>query len=330
MALVVTHMSSLELWRAMSNLRMLGSARELPLASSSAVGSAGSVKPTAAEIETLMGSCGFLSSPIHLSVAFASKRFRGKRVVCHVSPHMSELPRGSFARMGKDAFLAAPSLAFVQAAEQLSFSRLIELSFELCGAYRLDPQRPGGFSSANPLTSIEALRRRTQCLQGERGANEAIRALSYALDGSASPMETKLAMLLCLPKCLGGYGLPWPQMNHRIDMSGRSRKAASKDYYACDLFWPDCQIAVEYDSDAFHTGSERIASDASRRNALLARGVTVITITKRQVLDKKELDRTAASLAKALGKRQRAGRQDWTSRQLQLRSELLDFRVRWV
>lgn len=328
MTLVVTHMSSLEIWRAESGLRAFGGSRELPLASSSAVDAASRVKPTAAEIEALRRSYGFLSAPVHLVVPSASSRFRGKQVVCHVNPHMAEFPRGSFARMGKSSFLAVPSLAFVQLAEQLSFPQLIEVAFELCGAYRLDSQQPSGFLPAKPLASVEALRRRAHCLRGTRGANEALRALAYALDGSASPMETKLAMLLSLPKCLGGYGLPQPKMNCRIDVGGQSRKAAAKDYYVCDLFWPGRQIAVEYDSDAFHTGSERIASDAGRRNALLARGVTVVTITKRQVLDKRELDRAAASLAKALGRRQRAGRQDWTSKQLQLRASLLSFRTR--
>lgn len=327
MTLVVTHMSSLEIWRAESGSCAFGGSREFPFASSGAVAAAGRVKPTVAEIEALLSSHGFLSLPVHLSVSSASSRFRGKRVVCHVNPRMAEFPRGSFARMGKSTFLAVPSLTFIQLAEQLPFPQLIEVAFELCGTYRLDPRRSGGFLSGKSLASVETLRRRAQCLQGTRGANEALRALAYALDGSASPMETKLAMLLSLPKCLGGYGLPRPKMNYRIDIGGQSRKAASKGYYVCDLFWPGRQIAVEYDSDAFHTGSERIASDASRRNALLAQGVTVVTITKRQVFDKRELDRAAASLAKALGKRQRAGRQDWTSKQLQLRTSLLNFRM---
>lgn len=328
MTLVVTHISALEIWRAASSLPAFPSACVWPLVSSRAVASAASVKPTAEEIAAFEGNHDGLSFPVHLSVVTVFDRYRNKRTSYHVSLHMAELPRGSFVRMEDGVFLGAPALVFVQLAERLSLARAIELGFELCGTYRLDSRQMCGFSPGAPLLSACALRRRVQSLKGVRGSEKALRALAYVRDNSASPMESRLAMLLCLPRRLGGYGLPQPQMNYRIDVGARSHKAASKDYYVCDLFWPDAKIAVEYDSDLFHTGSERIANDASRRNALLAQGVTVVTLTKRQVLNKQELDRAASLLAKALGKRQRAGRRDWTNQQLSLRAELLDFRAR--
>lgn len=327
MTLVVTHISSLEIWRTASSQPVFPGLCDWPIASSCAVASAASIKPTAEEIAVFERSCGLLSLPVHLSAPTVFDRYRNKKVSCHVNLHMAELPKGSFVRMGDGVFLGTPALTFVQLAERAPFARLVELGFELCGTYRLDYRQTQGFSFGEPLLSVGVLRRRVRSLKGARGSDKALRALAYVRDRSASPMETKLAMLLCLPRRLGGYGLPQPQMNYRIDIGERSRKAAAKGYYVCDLFWPEARVAVEYDSDLFHTGSEHIANDAGRRNALLAQGVTVVTLTRRQVLNKRELDRAAALLAKALGKRQRAGQCDWTSQQLRLRAELLDFRT---
>lgn len=51
------------------------------------------------------------------------------------------------------------------------------------------------------------------------------------------------------------------------------------------MFWPEANVAIEYDSDLEHTGSARIAEDAQRRNDLTALGITTITATREQVMD---------------------------------------------
>lgn len=240
---------------------------------------------------------------------------------------MLELPRKSFIQLEDHVLLSAPALVFVQLSETLPLAHLIELGFEICGTYRLVPQLTQGFLPCMPLSSVDKMKAHIRDLQGLRGKKRALQALSYVLEGSASPMESKLAVLLCLPRRLGGYGLPQPRMNYRIDIGRRLRKTASKKYYVCDLYWTESRVAVEYDSDLFHTASEHIASDASKRNALAAQGITVITVTKRQILNKQELDRVAAALAKALGMRQRNRCSNWANSQMKLRTELLDFRA---
>lgn len=84
-------------------------------------------------------------------------------------------------------------------------------------------------------------------------------------------------------------------------------------------------MAVEYDSDAYHTGAERIASDASRRNALSYLGNAVVTVTRAQVLDCDGMDKTARAIAKLLGKRLRFDDRTWKPARLALRRELLSF-----
>ncbi len=57
------------------------------------------------------------------------------------------------------------------------------------------------------------LRRRNPSL---RGAAKAAKALRYVADNSASPRETKKAILLGLPMMYGGYGLGIPRMNYEV------------------------------------------------------------------------------------------------------------------
>ena len=60
------------------------------------------------------------------------------------------------------------------------------------------------------------------------GKAKAKRALKYVIDGSLSPMETMVYMLLCLPVMLGGYGLPKPEMNSIIELDEEKSKEYNK------------------------------------------------------------------------------------------------------
>ena len=178
----------------------------------------------------------------------------------------------------------------------------------MCGRYSLPvagdvelPER--GFYNRLPLISIKKLTAFITSMPGFKGSKKATRALRYILDGSASPMETKLSMLLTLPYQLGGFGLPKPEMNARIVPRKADRRTTSKEFYICDLFWPDKGIAVEYDSNQFHTGSTHITDDARKRNTLTAMGVRVISVTAQQIFDNDEFERAARVIAKRLGKR---------------------------
>lgn len=140
---------------------------------------------------------------------------------------------------------------------------------------------------------------------------------------SASPRESTLAELITLPCHRGGSGIENPEMNAVIPISSSNRWATDRSSFRCDLLWRDQGVAVEYDSTLCHTGAERIANDASRRNALESLGLTVVTATWRHVTNYKEYNRFARILAKHLGTRIRPNCPDYPNRQLALRSELL-------
>jgi len=185
---------------------------------------------------------------------------------------------------------------------------LIELGYEMCGSYSLpvagDQKTPGrGFYNRLPLSNIKKLTEFIASMPGFKGRKKAARALRFILDGSASPMETKLSILLTLPYKLGGFGLPMPELNVRIKPRKTDRRTTGKEFYVCDLFWPDKDVAVEYDSNLFHTGSAHITDDSKKRNALKAMGIGVITVTTQQIYDNSEFEMAARTIAKDLDKR---------------------------
>lgn len=130
------------------------------------------------------------------------------------------------------------------------------------------------------------------------GVKAAKRASSYLIKGSASPMESLLSMLLCLPPSLGGFGLPRPELNYPIETN-----EGSVAMRRCDLCWPDQRFALEYDSDTFHSDASKLHLDSSRRSALEKAGIHVVSVTKNQVFDRGQLFNLATIASKRLGKR---------------------------
>ncbi|MCL2529664.1 MAG: endonuclease domain-containing protein [Coriobacteriia bacterium] len=247
-----------------------------------------------------------LAPPLHVMLSKPSTRKLPKEIMQHV--FKGETPAGSFVKAKEGHMVSTPEFCFLQLANQLPLPRLIQLGYELCGVYSIplagDTKVPKcGFYKRKPLTNVRALLTFVERIPGVNGHKNALLALRYILDGSASPMETKLAMLLTLPYNKGGYGFFFPKLNYRITPSKAVKKSASKDYYECDLFWPDYDLAVEYDSDAHHTGKKNIAADSKKRNALALMGITVITVTKEQIYSRTELEKVARILANHLDKR---------------------------
>lgn len=311
MEILLTGISALECWRFAAHVRRLPRTLELRRALD---------KPHACDLRALKEQgFGFLSLPIHLLVPEANMRCRHQAVASHVSADACRMA----ARMGEGVFAVPPEECFLELARYFPFPYLVETGFELCGQYARAVGEFDAQVKRPPITSVAKL---TAFLEGQGsvpGVRAARRALSYILDGSMSPMETVDVELLCLPVKLGGYALPFPQMNGVISVEARHRSHVRKPYYLCDLYWPEARFAIEYDSSLHHTGAARIAEDASRRIDLAYLGVEVATLTQRQAFDRREMDRIAQLLAKRLGVRLRMERIDPAGAQGSLRNQLL-------
>ncbi len=217
----------------------------------------------------------------------------------------------------------------MQMAQQLPFQKTVELGFELCGTYvsndnlmRVDSDDSAKYGR-RPLTSIDALKCFIDVKKGMSGTRIARVALLYLVENSASPMETICVMLLCLPTCYGGYGIPLPALNWKNRMGAKKQRWAGKSHYKFDLYWPEAGLVVEYDSNERHTGSARIGNDAIRRDITSTMRDSFIVITNNQIRNTAAFDAVAHIIAAELGYRIRTERSDIAKRRSELRGLLL-------
>lgn len=300
-----------------SSIECLRSVAQRP-SSTRAVPTAGH-KPTGKRVRELHLERFGISEPVHLTVAEAADRGQAGFIRCHVAE--LTMPHRSFVKLEEGLYVDSPELCFVRGGIEFSVVKLIRWGFEMCGSYSLSDDDPHGFFSREPLTSVDALQRYLSRASGLRGVKRAVRAMPYVMDGSASPMETRLVMLLCLPPRLGGYGLPRPVLNLELDETRRSPDGRG---LACDLLWPEFGFAVEYDSDLFHNEKPKISKDSIRRSSLGLMGYDVLTVAREQVLDARELDKVANILADRMGRILNARRSDAMTRRFALRREIFD------
>lgn len=327
MEAVLSHNSALEYWRTHRDVKANDAAKlrrkSVPT----------SHPDTSAFREALPSG---LSYPVSLLVGRQKARWKSKTVRPRV--YSGQTPDWSFVYIGEGLSVSSPPFCFFQMAGELPLIKLIELGLEFCGTYSLPlmDMYESGIEGAEandqttynhpPLTSTNALKTFVKRMEGVNGQKKALRALRYITDGSGSPMETKLYMLLTLSHKLGGYGLPMPKLNKRIDPGKAARhrlQGKGKPYYKCDLFWPETNLAVEYDSKTYHTNEERIMEDAKRRRELDAIGIGVETVTGSQILSATEFEIVARQIARKLCKQLRYWNPQNKKKQRELRRQLL-------
>ena len=268
-----------------------------------------------------------LALPLHVMVGKDDARRTRKTMKVHM--FTGQTPEGCFVRIDDGIIVSSPEFCFLQMANLLPLAGLIELGYELCGTYSIpaagDPNVPErGFHIRRPLTSAKRLAAFLDRMPGAKGHQNAVKAAHHILEGSASPMETKLSIILTLPYRLGGFGFPSPELNRRVVPSKTDKRFSSKESYVLDLFWPSHGFAVEYDSAIFHTGQKQIANDLKKKNALAMMDITVVSVTKQQLYGLGEFRKTAGAIAKCLGKRLKCDKPGFADAHSGLRRLLLD------
>lgn len=187
--------------------------------------------------------------------------------------------------------------------KDLRLIRLAQLAMEFCGTYRLPvpPQAEASYDCPQ-LTGVSAIQTFLDAVPPANGYKHTggpkslITALPWVMERSRSPFETALALMLTLPVELGGYGLPQPVLNDRLDEPGVI------DLHP-DFLWRVARLVVEYDSNEFHAaaGADKVDADIERANRLRAAGFTVLEATPGIVLNLQKLDAFALQVSKLLG-----------------------------
>ena len=240
-----------------------------------------------------------------------------------VSSCSAALPKGSLLRVAKGVFVCSPELAFLrEAGRGVDDVELLELGFELCGIYCSELTGPDGRYGAEPLATARALgsfARRNERLQG---AARARRLAELVADRSASPRETKLALLVGLPLAKGGSGLGMPLMNHEVVANRQASLVAQRTSFRCDLCWPAHRVDVEYQSRLIHANEASRIADSQREKALRVMGWRVVAVTNEELDNVAGFEVIARMLRKELGKDPRIRLADYYERRLALRAQL--------
>ncbi|MGN0077945.1 MAG: DUF559 domain-containing protein [Coriobacteriales bacterium] len=273
-----------------------------------------------------------ITSPVHASVPSANSIRRQKSLVCHLG--QGKLPGTGYCHLGRDTYVACPELAVLQLAKQLKrpaaiSSAMLESSVmranaagivlavilsELMGTYRLSAHAPDGFVPAEPLVTLEGLRKLQADFADSPGSKAFGFALEHALEGSASPAETALALFETLPRLCGGMGLAQrPLLNSSVQTSFNQHTRTLRP----DQLFASARVIVEYNG-SYHEG-ERANSDDRRRIELENAGYKVKSVNCEQLFSAEALEETLAPLAEEVGVSGRCP-SDYTARRRDLRA----------
>lgn len=240
--------------------------------------------------------------PVHVLVPVQGPR---PRSILHYHVQKAPIPPHSLYPLRDGVHVVSPELCFVQLCQSLTFVESLELGMELCGTYALRPFEFEDMASRDyQLTSVDSIRRKTQTWKEIHGLAQARKVAQYLVDGSASPMETKLYLLLCLPQKHGGYNIERPELNPEISLPEEFRNILHQDKVKPDFLWRKRKVVLEYDGE-YHDGKAQALRDERRRMVLEAMGYSVIKVKKQHVYDPLVFGSFAETLAKRLGKRLR-------------------------
>lgn len=241
-----------------------------------------------------------LSKPLNILVPAASLRRSSKLIAAHAVPTaLATLPVVSVDHTCK---CVAPELLYAVMGRNLSAPERVKLAMELCGSYAM-PAAHGNEAftryGLEPLTTTSAIKLFLDENPKLYGALPAQTALAYAADRSASPMETALYVMLCLPSDLGGYGLPKPTLNAKLDVASYLKDQRPSETVYGDLFFENCNVILEYQSRMFHESA--IDQDEDRRDDIEAAGYTVMFVSPSRLQDFKRFEALVLRLAHHMG-----------------------------
>ena len=211
------------------------------------------------------------------------------------------LPPLAFVKISPRIYVASPEYCFLKAASVLNLEQLIMFGNELCGKYIHDDNSEFYQISRTPATCVESIKRFLRNSQGCYGYAKALKAAAYIMDNSNSFMESMLAAFIRLPICLGGYALKKPELNKMANLSEEGKAFMNGKPIYSDIVWEPEKVIVEYDSDISHLSSAQHSKDKQRASALAVSGYKVISITRNNVRNLTELDKTFRMLRKVLG-----------------------------
>ena len=277
------------------------------------------------------GLSGMLALPVHVAV----RERTHQRFQCGVVKHgvSVELPEPAAYKVSERLYVALPELCLVQMGAQASEVDLALLAYEFCGFYAVRTPKDGGvtvssrggkasrplwgeeFACRKPLTTVRKAYRFARSVPGMHGVKSARKVLSYIQDGSISPVQTAMVLLLAGPTRIGGMGFEGAILNKLVPTREGERWV--------DIVWPQYGIGLEL-SDCASVAAYRSRLQRDRRRRMTkVDEVSVFAACSQDFTDLDRFDSLARNIARAMGKRVRISLRGHRQRQAVLRSRLL-------
>lgn len=241
--------------------------------------------------------------PIDVLVPPNTQRVDSPRLRHHVQS--ANLPPHALCPIYGGIHVVSPEVCLVQACATHPLLEAFEIGMEFCGTYALRPDSVEDEAKRDyRLVDAASFQRHVETWKGLWGLVPARDVANYLVNGSASAMETKLYLLLCLPQKYGGYNLARPELNPKLDVPPSAKEALRQSVVKPDMLWRRQRVIVEYDG-AYHDDARQAARDALRKSILESMGYTVFTYKRWHVYNPLVFDEMARALAKRLGRRVR-------------------------
>ena len=239
--------------------------------------------------------------PIDVLVPPTSQRIDSPRLRHHVQT--AGLPPHALCPVYGGIHVVSPEICLVQICATHSMAEAFEIGMELCGTYAM---RPGATEDEAKrdyeLVNAARFQHHVESWERMRGLAKARDVANYLTNGSASVMETKLYLLLCLPQKYGGHNFARPELNPSLEVPLTAKGAFRQDKVKPDMLWRKAGVVVEYDG-AYHDEQRQAARDALRKSFFETMGYTVFTFKRWHVYNPLVFDEMVKALAKRVGKR---------------------------
>lgn len=241
------------------------------------------VAPRIAHASAALG----LDGQLDIVVGKDSARRASVGARCHV--WKGPVPDGLICCPEPGVYVVAPEVALMQVASGLGFYKTLALAMELCGTYSCDGVR-GCEYGVVPVTTAARIGHLVSIVGRIRGLDAARQAARCCMDNSASPRETALAAMLSLPRRLGGWGCPRPELNVEIELSESAARQCGRSHLVADLLYRRAKLDIEYQGKEWHTADEGRSRDEARQNALMQMGYSCVFVAARQIADESKVD----------------------------------------
>lgn len=261
--------------------------------------------------------------PLDVIATDAAHRHSGERTCDHVWG--GPLVRPRLIGLGDGVWVCDMATTFTQLALCMDEIELAQIGYEVAGTYGLTPWSDSDVTGGiKPLVNLAELRSYASSARATRirGAAAACRALELVAPGSASPRESEVATMLTMTRARGGFSMGGFVMNEPIELPRDLGRLVGSSFIRPDFLWAGRKVAVEYESDAWHSSLGSVERDEGRRRVLEAMGYFVMRLTNDVLRSDVKLNAFMTSLAKRLDPRRPPASESMLTKRRALRARL--------